>query len=1084
MLLVSFCLGWASLCAGTGCRPDSLEPSPPSASPPSAPPPPTFAVGRADTLFPTADTYIASETPDLNRGTADSLEVRAFTSGHLHTGFLAFDQAAIAARVGTGTVDSAKLELSIRLVANWPTSGSRLLLYVITKPQNRWTETGATWNCPIDVQPQNAVLDCPGGVWDTAGFGVQTPTAQPTIKNSTTGTLKLTVTTDVRAFLGGQANLGWYLTKSTLNNDQTIVFRSRESTTKPRLVLWTTPADTSRPATPPELVIQGGDPTKIVTWPGAVSGEPGSDYFRTVFSVQFKDGTSGTTIREVLARYQAQVIGGSSGFGIYKIQVPDPGATYNEYNAFYNRLSAEPSIEYVEAIATAPDIRNDARYPDDGASFGRQDWLMQGQATWPWRAIRAPLAWGCETGLYGDPSARASVAVLESFVSPTTSNADLGGSRIAPPVYPAVSTSFGSLSSFVRDVYAAHAVKVAGQLTAAGNNGQGLAGVLWSSRLLELSLADDQGLRGDIPAILRSVVRPALKQRGVRVLNISSESYQRDTTKQKIAAAATEKAFRVLLDSLPNLTIIKAQGNDRQTLDYTETTRLRELGLFSYALSQLKHEDARYASRIIFVGGTTQGNAYWDGGPTMGSSFVHGTTEILAPAGPMKVLNLPGFPQSDSGTSFAAPMVAGVAGALLTMDPTLVPAQVKDYILRGASQVRRENANTGAMELPVPVSGAPETIYQLDAYGSLQLLSRERPGTPICGLEVVAENAPGTNTLRSVIQRDSPEPIAPGGQGVVVTSIAQGGRLVARDSTLYRLSAGGWTSAGIAPGSVAFLEQDTAYFRSIQSQNGYRSDLWLQIASEDPTRRVAGQVVTNGLPSSPGGLFGYAYYDRGHESISPTGDWLYVGWSDSYNDDCYHGQAAYGQELYLLFPLRGGGRQTLASRSWANPPCSTPIEQYPPPADGPLGGIVGWRADGEQFYWAEEERVSAVESVHLDRYTLQSGLPQRLAVTPTGVATFPALQWTPEGGRLRSAERISGGSCFIRVRAASVPGQVLSETPVADPNLCFTPRIAPARGSFLALEGRSRADGAPQHASRGTARGASSDGAPRPLRVN
>ena len=67
------------------------------------------------------------------------------------------------------------------------------------------------------------------------------------------------------------------------------------------------------------------------------------------------------------------------------------------------------------------------------------------------------------------------------------------------------------------------------------------------------------------------------------------------------------------------------------------------------------------------------------------------------------------------------------------MDPTLTNAELKDYIVRGAS-MPREDPETGDL-LPAPNPGAPDAnVRQLDAYGSLKLLSYERPGTPICGL--------------------------------------------------------------------------------------------------------------------------------------------------------------------------------------------------------------------------------------------------------------------------------------------------------------------------------------------------------------
>lgn len=88
-------------------------------------------------------------------------------------------------------------------------------------------------------------------------------------------------------------------------------------------------------------------------------------------------------------------------------------------------------------------------------------------------------------------------------------------------------------------------------------------------------------------------------------------------------------------------------------------------------------------------------------------------------------------------------MVAGVAAQLLAMDPSLTAAQVKDYILRGAQEPVR-NPVTGALidstQRQIPVPHTNGHLYQLDAYGSLTLLARERAGVPLCGNRLWAQN--------------------------------------------------------------------------------------------------------------------------------------------------------------------------------------------------------------------------------------------------------------------------------------------------------------------------------------------------------
>jgi len=180
------------------------------------------------------------------------------------------------------------------------------------------------------------------------------------------------------------------------------------------------------------------------------------------------------------------------------------------------------------------------------------------------------------------------------------------------------------------------------------------------------------------------------------------------------------------------------------------------------ALLTLRQDSSQYRDRIIVVAGTSIGNNFWDvsaHSPTEGSNFFTGVTDIAAPAQDVAVLDRwTGQTGSavptvfETGTSLSAPLVAGVAGLLLAMDPTLTPAEVKGYILRGARQARPD-PQTGQVNPASVVSGAPETIYQLDAYGSLTLLAADRQRIPLCRNRVWVQN----NTVYA--ERDSAQTV-------------------------------------------------------------------------------------------------------------------------------------------------------------------------------------------------------------------------------------------------------------------------------------------------------------------------------------
>jgi hypothetical protein len=123
-----------------------------------------------DTLEPIADAHIKSLAPNLNYGVGDSLTVRSFSSSSSRfTVYVRFDQAAIVAQIGTGQLDSAKLEFYLRDGGGWPSGGDYINAYRIPNSwaPNGWTELGVTANCPNDTNTGNSALNCPGGVWDT-----------------------------------------------------------------------------------------------------------------------------------------------------------------------------------------------------------------------------------------------------------------------------------------------------------------------------------------------------------------------------------------------------------------------------------------------------------------------------------------------------------------------------------------------------------------------------------------------------------------------------------------------------------------------------------------------------------------------------------------------------------------------------------------------------------------------------------------------------------------------------------------------------------------------------------------------------
>ena len=106
-----------------------------------------------------------------------------------------------------------------------------------------WTEFGATWNCPNDLNTENHRPDCGGTGWNMNAKKkkplenpwVDIPTDVALITNETTDTVSYNVTSDVAEFLADTQNNGWIIKKDEEGKSGWVEFGSRESAVPPIL---------------------------------------------------------------------------------------------------------------------------------------------------------------------------------------------------------------------------------------------------------------------------------------------------------------------------------------------------------------------------------------------------------------------------------------------------------------------------------------------------------------------------------------------------------------------------------------------------------------------------------------------------------------------------------------------------------------------------------------------------------------------------------------------------------------------------------------------------------------------------------
>lgn len=192
----------------------------------------THAQTLTMTLVASADTYLRQGSPNQNQGTETIVQVR--DSGN-NRALVRFDQAEIAAGIGSGTLVSATLELTISHNGNnWGSSGRTVEAHRLAA---EWTELGATWNCPNDTDTSNQQPNC-NSQWQGGTF-IAAATASVLHTNGMSGVVQYDVTSDVLAFLTGTSNYGWLLKKTNEGASGLVDYTSREGAAAqaPRLVL-------------------------------------------------------------------------------------------------------------------------------------------------------------------------------------------------------------------------------------------------------------------------------------------------------------------------------------------------------------------------------------------------------------------------------------------------------------------------------------------------------------------------------------------------------------------------------------------------------------------------------------------------------------------------------------------------------------------------------------------------------------------------------------------------------------------------------------------------------------------------------
>ncbi|RME86018.1 MAG: peptidase S8, partial [Caldilineae bacterium] len=315
-------------------------------------------------------------------------------------------------------------------------------------------------------------------------------------------------------------------------------------------------------------------------------------------------------------------------------------------------LRQDPGVRYVE-----PDTRVSITFDPDDPYYNDPN-LVYGP-----QQINAPAAWDITTG-----SSQVTIAILDTGID--LSHPEFAGRVLA-------GWDFVNQDSDPSDDHG-HGTHVAGIAAAAINNGTGIAGIAGNASIMPVKVLDQNG-SGWWSEVAAGIIWAA--DHGADVINMSlSGPADSQTARDAIAYA----------NSLGTVVVVAA-GNDGT-------------------------DSPRYPAafeNVIAVGATTYQGARWtlsNFGPNV---------DVMAPGATIYStygkLGQPSGYQFMTGTSMAAPHVAGLVALMRSANPSLSPTEIRDAI-----------QNT-AVDLGDPGYDAFYGYGLVDAYAALSAVAASGP---------------------------------------------------------------------------------------------------------------------------------------------------------------------------------------------------------------------------------------------------------------------------------------------------------------------------------------------------------------------
>jgi subtilisin family serine protease len=421
----------------------------------------------------------------------------------------------------------------------------------------------------------------------------------------------------------------------------------------------------------------------LVLWTGSTTSARAASDGPSLL-VRFAPEATGPDRALALAAIGATVDGTIGALGVTRVHA----AADLDADAASAILGKQPGVSEAEpdrAMHLAL-VANDPLYLRDPYS---------GLGQWGLRVAGVDRAWDLGMG-----SPAVVVATVDTGVDPN--HPDLAGALL-PPVSMLTAASPGCGLSALDDN--AHGTHLAGIIAAVANNGFGIAGVASGVKVLSIKALDCTG-SGDISDIARGIVYAA--DRGARIVNLSLGSPDDSFTLRDAVRYAQGKGALV----------VAAAGNCGQGGGNCDSVNevwypAAYPGVIAVGATNPDDTRAPFSTQASYVSLSAPGVRIVSTTPTYGT-----------------YLSGKGLTQSYgilSGTSQAAPFVAGVAALTLSQDPTLTAQALADRLrataddlgLPGAdpafgagrvNALRAASSPTGVFGAVYDPSGAPRMI--------------------------------------------------------------------------------------------------------------------------------------------------------------------------------------------------------------------------------------------------------------------------------------------------------------------------------------------------------------------------------------